>query len=140
MKKICLLTCIMIMTVLSVAGCGKKAAVTEPTNESKVVLSDSTKDAIDELYSIQLNYSNGTAPLLLISDVLVKELYDNWDDIVSSGNENAPISLREYVDPAVVYFDYSTDYSIKWSKDDNDIVVEKTDIDQREDYKQKMHK
>ena len=97
-------------------------------------------EAIDELYATQLNYSNGVAQLNIIPDVTVKVIYDNWDTIADAKLDKAPIMLREYVDPSIVYFDYDTDYSIIWNKDTGDITIDKTDTDAREDYKQKQHK
>ena len=63
-----------------------------------------------------------------------------YADIADAKLDKAPIMLREYVDPSIVYFDYDTDYSIIWNKDTGDITIDKTDTDAREDYKQKQHK
>lgn len=97
-------------------------------------------DEVEELYSIQLNYSNGVAPLMIIPTPVVETIYNAWDDISGIDDERLPISIREYVEPSIVYFDYSTDYSVKWNKDTGDVTVEATDKAEREDYKLKQHK
>ena len=129
-----IILCIATVSVLLV-GCGNKK-----TEDSKADFSAELNLALDDLYSVQLNYSNGTAPLNIIPFVTVETVYDNWDTIKDSSDERIPVSIREYVDPNVVYLDYSTDYSVKWNKENGDVVVEPTDIAAREDYKQKQHK
>lgn len=118
-------------------GCGKKEA--DITTQA-VSLSEETTAALDDLYANQNAYANGTATMNIIPSTTVETVYNDWDAILESNNENAPISLREYVDPDIVYFDYDTDWSIKWDKESGDVMVEQTDIDAREDYKQKQHK
>lgn len=131
MKKNIMGILLICMIVIGVTGCGEK---TEKN------LSKEATDAIAELYAIQENYSNGIAPANIIPVPTVEAIYNNWDDIEEVNAKMAPISLREYVDPSVVYFDYDTDYSVKWIKDTGDVLVEETDVTAREDYKQKMHK
>ena len=97
-------------------------------------------DEVEELYAIQLNYSDGVAPLMIIPTPVVETIYNAWDDISGINNEKLPILIREYVEPSIVYFDYATDYSVKWNKDNGDVIVEPTDIAAREDYKLKQHK
>lgn len=146
MRKMSLFKLMLVLSLAAAvfAGCGKKAA--QETIEDETVISESeelsteTIDAIEELYSVQINYSNGTAPLNIIPSVVCQNVYDNWDAIEASDNDKAPVMLREYVEPEVVFFDYDTDYSIKWNKETGDVMVDKTDVAAREDYKQKSHK
>lgn len=152
-KGICIaLLATVILSSFLLSGCGENTvaanslpdetteAIVDMPSDGAGVLSEEVTDALGNLNSVQINYAQGTAPLNIIPDVMVKTVYDNWDDIVRIGDESAPISLREYVDPEVVYFDYDTDYSIKWEKATGNVTVEQTDINAREDYKQKMHK
>lgn len=143
MTKFSIIKGILVVSILlTFIGCGAKDAnnSSEASDSTTVVLSDEVLAAIDDLNAVQLNYSNGTAPLNIIPFVTVETIYNSWDDIVSSGNAKAPIMLREYVDPAAVYLDYDTDYSIIWYKDSGDVVVEPTDVTAREEFKQKQHK
>lgn len=128
MKKL-LVSLLAVMCLLTVVGCGKKNA-----------LSEETKDAVDNLYSIQSNYSQGVAPLIEIPPMWAQELYDNFDAIIESGDANAPISLREYAVTNVVYFDYDDDYSVVWDKNNDSVSIEPTDVEEREAFKEKMHK
>lgn len=100
----------------------------------------SLDDALEQLDAIQQNYAQGTAPLNIIPVPLVQAVYDNYDAIEADPPANAPISLREYAATDEVFFDYSTDYSIKWEKQTGNITVEQTDVQEREDFKQKAHK
>lgn len=149
MKKSLVKLCAVIAIGVLLCGCGKSevgtnvapdADATSDTSAVRVELSEDVKSALDDLYAVQNNYSNGTATLNIIPTVTVETVYDNWDSIVASGIDTAPIMLREYVDPSVVYLDYASDFSIKWLKDENDVQVEATDVAAREDYKQKQHK
>lgn len=125
-----IITCLTaIVLVVTLFGCSKKTTVP-----------DEVKSAIDDLYAISVNFEQGIATLNIIPTETVQLIYDNWDDIVSLDIKEAPISLREYVEPSIVYLDYDNDISIKWEKDEMNVTVEKTDIDAREDYKNKMHK
>lgn len=139
MKKIGLLKGILVIGLISVfiMGCTKREA-SEPVETGE--LTKEVKDSVEELYSVQINYANGTAPLNIIPSVVCQNVYDNWDAIEATKSDMVPIMLREYVDPDIVFFDYDTEYSIKWNKETGDVMVEKTDIDAREDYKQKEHK
>ena len=140
MKKLSLIKAAVVVSVLlALVGCGAKSAGSADAG-NQVILSEDVLAALDDLYSVQINYSNGTAPLNIIPFVTVETIYNAWDDVAISGNDKAPISLREYVDPNVVYLDYSTDYSVKWYKDTGDVVVEPTDVAARDDYAQKQHK
>ena len=130
---------VMTLSVL-ITGCGKKNEEPQVEVVTEVILSNEVKDAMEELHSIAVNYSNGIAPLNIIPVPTVELIYDNWDAIEASDDANAPISLREYVEPSIVYLDYDVDYSIKWFKDSGDVQVQKTDIADREDYRQKAHK
>ena len=103
-------------------------------------ISAETKDAIDNLNSIQANYASGVAPLIEIPPVWAEEIYNNADTIVGSDIEGAPIQLREYAVTNTVYFDYSDDFSVVWDKNTNSVSVEPTDTAEREAFKEKMHK
>lgn len=129
MKKKMIIGLTVIVFVVSLFGCS-----------SKPTISDEVKSAIDDLYAISVNFEQGISTLNIIPTETVQLVYDNWDDIVSLNIKEAPISLREYVEPSIVYLDYDNDISIKWEKDEMNVTVEKTDIDAREDYKNKMHK
>lgn len=140
-KKSIISLIILAVAAISLIGCGNKDKKEQNEKDSsKVVISEEVNAALDDLYSMQINYSNGTAPLVIIPTVTVEQVYDNWDDIMEAELDNAPILLREYVEPSIVYFDYESGYSIKWNKDENDVVVEATDIEARDDYMQKAHK
>ncbi len=130
---------VVVSVLLALVGCGSKSTGGADTG-NQVNLSEDVLVALDDLYSVQLNYSKGTAPLNIIPFVTVEAIYNAWDDVAISGNDKAPISLREYVDPDVVYLDYSTDYSVIWYKDSGDVIVEPTDVAARDDYAQKQHK
>lgn len=119
------------LCIATLVGCG---------SNKKTQLSNETIDAIENLYSYQLNYSNGVASLVEIPYVFAEEMYNNYDSIISLGNEHAPIGLREYAVTNTVYFDYDTDYSVVWNKNTNSISIEKTDINEREAFKEKQHK
>ncbi len=119
-----------IVCIMSLVGCGKKAAA----------LSPETMDAIENLNSIQASYSTGIAPLIEIPVAWAEEIYNNADDIIGSDIEGAPISLREYAVTNVVYFDYADDFSAVWDKNNGNVTIEPTDIDEREAFKEKMHK
>lgn len=125
---------LMIFTALSGCGEGKENV------KKEAALADEVKASLDELNSFQLNFSQGVSSLVEIPEETVKKVYDSWDDVSESGYENAPILLREYVEPSIVYFDYATDCSIVWNKEENTVSIEQTDVDAREDYRQKEHK
>lgn len=152
MKKKSVYYLILAAVAATLVGCnsGKDAEISiDPSTETIEEVAEGTENselsedviaAVNDLYSVQINYSNGTAPLNIIPTTTVEAVYDNYDAIVEAGIKEAPISLREYVDPSIVYFDYDTDYSIKWNKDENDVTVEETNVEEREDYKQKEHR
>lgn len=131
MKKLIGSILLFLLCLLSLTGCGKK---------EEISLSDETMDAISNLYSIQANYAQGTAPMIEIPPVWAEELYNNADLIIGSDIEGAPIMLREYAATNVVYFDYDDDFSVVWDKDNNSVTVEATDTAEREEFKQKQHK
>lgn len=126
------------------AETSETATETETVNTDEgteeTALEESVIASMNDLYAMQLNYSNGTATLNIIPTTTVEAVYDNWDVIETSDIAEAPISLREYVDPSIVYFDYESGYSVKWNKDEHDVTIEETNIQDREDYKQKQHK
>lgn len=132
--------------LLALSGCTQKNQSSEaPIEPAKEETAENTSDAdvadaLENLYSIQLNYSQGTAPLMEIPAAFAETLYDNYDKIIESGADNAPIMLREYAATNEVFFDYDTDYSIKWEKDTGLVSVEETDVKEREEFKQKAHK
>ena len=97
-------------------------------------------DSVESLYSYQYNYSKGTATLNIIPTDMVKDVYDNYEELQKTQNPLIPISLREYAAINTVYLDYATDYSIVWDKDTDDVHIEKTVIADREEYKEKQHK
>ena len=133
-KNICIIL-ITLICLIAVLGCNNK--------ENDVTSSDisaMTQDAINNLYSIQLNYSQGTAPLNEIPVSFAESLYNDYDIVINAGIKEAPIMLREYAATNTVYFDYDTDYSIVWDKNAGSVLVEKTDVTERENFKQKQHK
>lgn len=138
MKKI-IWVCTLLVGALTFCACSS-SDINEIKDEAKEVLSDEVNEALNELDAIQTNYANGTAPLIEIPVPFAEVLYNNWDMIERESPENAPILLREYVEPSIVYFDYESGYSVKWNKDENSVSVEKTDMEAHEDYKQKAHK
>lgn len=119
------------MFIIGLIGCGSKNTNT---------LSDETKDALENLNSIQANYATGVAPLIEIPPVWAEEIYNNADDIIGTDIEGAPIQLREYAVTNTVYFDYADDFSVVWNKDAGSVSVEPTDTAEREAFKEKMHK
>lgn len=131
-------------------GCGgssisvdvnSKAPSTEaPNGDTSPVLTEDLMADVERLYDYQYNYSKGTALLLEIPYVMVENIYDNYDLLSENSIEKAPIMLREYAGTNTVYLDYDSDYSIVWSKNDNSVTIEDTDIIAREDYKLKAHK
>lgn len=131
MKKI-LLSLLSVLFVLSLLGCGSK--------KEAVTLSQETKDAVENLNSIQASYSTGVAPLIEIPVVWAEDLYNNYDNVISSGIEGAPIQLREYAETNVVYFDYSDDFSVVWNKNEGNVMIEATDTAERDAFMEKMHK
>lgn len=137
--------CLILMTaIVTLVGCNSdKKAGAGDAQINDAISSELGGDvivAMNDLYATQINYSNGTAPLNIIPTTTVEIIYDNWDAIEASDIAEAPISLREYVNPSIVYLDYESGYSVKWNKDENDVTVEETNIQDREDYKQKQHK
>lgn len=141
MRKLGIICGVMVMTMtMGLTGCGKAAKEDVATIETQTILSEDVVNALEELDAIAINYSKGIAPLNIIPSTTVELVYDNWDAIQTIGNEHAPVLLREYVDPNMVYLDYNVDYSIKWLKDSGDVQVEKTDVEARESYKEKAHK
>lgn len=104
------------------------------------VLTEDLMADVERLYDYQYNYSEGTALLLEIPYVMVENIYNNYDLLTENKIEKAPIMLREYACTNTVYLDYDSDYSIVWSKNDNSVTIEDTDIIAREDYKLKAHK
>lgn len=103
-------------------------------------LSPERMAVLESLYANQLNFSNGIAQTNLIPVADVEELYNHYDDIEGTAIEEAPILLREYAETNEVYFDYATDFSIKWEKDTGNITIEPTDTAEREEFRQKAHK
>lgn len=124
---------ILAMLTVAAIACGICACGKKP-------LPKELKTVIEDLYANQKNFSEGTAMLNIIPSVTVEAIYNNWEDVSASGMKEAPISLREYVEPSIVYLDYATDFSIKWVKDTGEVSIEATDVQAREDYKQKAHR
>lgn len=116
-----------IFIMVLIVGCAKKI-------DSKVL------DSADNLYGYQLNYSNGTALLNIIPVDMVKDVYDNYDQLTEANYEKAPVMLREYAVTNTVYLDYDTDCSIVWEKDTGAVTIQKTDVAEREAYREKAHK
>ena len=125
------MTVIVVVAMIVLAGC---------TARRNKGIDSSVMSSVDSLYGYQYNYSKGTALLNIIPADMLKDVYDNYDDLKESGNKYVPISLREYAAINTVYLDYDTDYSIVWNKDTDDVRIEKTVIADREEYKQKQHK
>lgn len=108
--------------------------------DTSPVLTEDLMADVERLYDYQYNYSKGTALLLEIPYVMAENIYNNYDLLTENKIEKAPIMLREYAGTNTVYLDYDSDYSIVWSKNDNSVTIEDTDIIAREDYKLKAHK
>lgn len=144
MRKTIITLLITSLCIFSLTACGKanEATTDTITNDmpESTELSDATKDALDNLYSIQANYASGVAPLIEIPPAYCEELYNNYDAISKANTTQAPIQLREYAATDTVYFDYDDDYSVVWDKKNNSVTVQQTDIEEREEFKQKQHK
>ena len=127
--KISILLVVTVLTgcIFLLAGCRARI--------SKEVLA-----SVESLYGYQLNYANGTATLNLIPEVMVKDLYDNFDELTTAKTEHLPLQIRKYAVTDTVYFDYDTDCSIVWDKKTEDVHIEHTDIVERDDFMQKQHK
>lgn len=130
-KYIAILT--VLMLIFSLTGCNN-------TSKDTTSISETTKDAIENLYSIQENFSNGVNPLMEIPVAWTQEVYDNADDILNQNIDHAPIMLREYAAINTVYFDYDSDYSVVWDKNNNSVHIEATDTAERDEFSQKQHK
>ena len=115
-------------------------ALGDDTSSASQILDEDLMADVERLYDYQYNYSKGTALLLEIPYVMVENIYDNYDLLSENSIEKAPIMLREYAGTNTVYLDYDSNLSIVWSKNDNSVTIEDTDIIAREDYKLKAHK
>ena len=98
------------------------------------------REAAETLYSFQKNYANGTALLNLIPVEMVRQVYDNYEELLRAGIPQAPVLLREYAVTETVYLDYDTDCSIVWDKQTGDVRIEKTEVAEREAFREKAHK
>ena len=107
------------------------------TDEDNTEVSEDVLLSAENLYNIQYNYSNGTAPLIEIPYIMVEDVYNNYDALLAASDEYAPILIREYAETDIVYLDYTSGYSIKWDKNDNGVFVEETDIEEMTAYMEK---
>lgn len=119
---------------IKVDSFGIQVDTTDKETEVEIV------DDIENLYSYQLNYSNGTAQLNIIPTPMAENLYDNYEKMKAEGRNHLPIMIREYAATNMVYFDYDTDSSIVWNKDTGSVTIARTDIEEREAFKEKQHK
>lgn len=131
MLTITVLAALLIFISIILSTCAIKKS---PDSKTRII------NSVESLYSYQYNYSKGTATLNIIPVDIVKDVYDNYEELQKTQNPLIPISLREYAAINTVYFDYATDCSIVWDKDTDDIRIEKTVISDREEYKEKQHK
>ena len=114
--------------------------MTASEGERDALIPPDVREAAETLYSFQKNYANGTALLNLIPVEMVRQVYDNYEELLRAGIPQAPVLLREYAVTETVYLDYDTDCSIVWDKQTGDVRIEKTEVAEREAFREKAHK
>ena len=117
----------------------KGMTASEGERDAALIPAD-VREAAETLYSFQKNYANGTALLNLIPVEMVRQVYDNYEELLRAGIPQAPVLLREYAVTETVYLDYDTDCSIVWDKQTGDVRIEKTEVAERESFREKAHK
>ena len=117
----------------------KGMTASEGERDAALIPAD-VREAAETLYSFQKNYANGTALLNLIPVEMVRQVYDNYEELLRAGIPQAPVLLREYAVTETVYLDYDTDCSIVWDKQTGDVRIEKTEVAEREAFREHAHK
>ena len=114
--------------IFVIEGCVDKTAYMseEADNEVGVIMEESVvslEDATTTLYSVQMNFANGTAPLMEVPYILVEEVYNNFDILQAVEMKEAPASVREDTKEQKVHLFYDTGCTITWDKNDNNVFL-----------------
>ena len=97
-------------------------------------------DSVNNLYDFQRSFAAGTNMLIEIPPDMAEDLYNNYEVMKADDVAHLPTLLREYAVTNTVYFDYDSGVSVVYDRTNHRVSLEKTDIDEMNNYMEKEHK